>query len=189
MVTSNFKFIGGALCVDFLNTVGGRAGGRPLRDKFARPYDLTRWCEQAGLSREPGISTRVLHRAVTLREALFRICRALLDQRAPSSGDVRTLNRELALARTQERLRYTRRGFELEADPGVLGQVARSAADLLTSERSGRLRQCGDDECGWMFLDTSRNGSRRWCQMKICGNRAKARNFRKRLLRSAAQAR
>ena len=60
-----------------------------------------------------------------------------------------------------------------------LGPLARSAADLLTAEHfAGRLRQCCGDTCGWLFLDASKNRSRRWCDMRDCGNRAKVRRHR-----------
>ncbi len=75
-------------------------------------------------------------------------------------------------------------GFAWEWDAGgdvlarPLWALARSAADLLTSPRLSRVRECpGEDGCGWLFLDTSKNGSRRWCSMQGCGSRAKARRY------------
>ncbi len=63
----------------------------------------------------------------------------------------------------------------------MLGPVARSAVELLTSGRRARVRECeGANGCGWLFIDTSKNGRRRWCDMKVCGNRAKARRHRQR---------
>jgi predicted RNA-binding Zn ribbon-like protein len=59
----------------------------------------------------------------------------------------------------------------------MLWPVARSAAELLTSERAGRVRECASETCSWLFLDGSRNGRRKWCDMASCGNRAKARRY------------
>lgn len=56
----------------------------------------------------------------------------------------------------------------------ILWQVVRSTADLLTSPERDRIRECAGEDCGWVFLDLSRNRSRRWCDMEDCGNRAKA---------------
>jgi predicted RNA-binding Zn ribbon-like protein len=58
-----------------------------------------------------------------------------------------------------------------------MGTVVRTAIDLLTSERRGRVSTCANEKCQWLFLDTSKNRSRRWCTMASCGNRAKARRF------------
>ena len=62
----------------------------------------------------------------------------------------------------------------------ILYRIVKSAADLLVSAELQRLRECADPECGWLFLDFSRNHSRRWCSMESCGNRAKARRFYRR---------
>jgi predicted RNA-binding Zn ribbon-like protein len=59
-----------------------------------------------------------------------------------------------------------------------LWAVARDAGNLLTSESLQRLRECDGDVCGWLFLDLTKNGSRRWCDMRGCGNRAKVRRYR-----------
>jgi predicted RNA-binding Zn ribbon-like protein len=61
----------------------------------------------------------------------------------------------------------------------ILNPLIRSAADLLVSDELKRVKRCGDPACGWLFLDTSRNKSRRWCDMSDCGNRAKASRFYK----------
>jgi predicted RNA-binding Zn ribbon-like protein len=71
---------------------------------------------------------------------------------------------------------------------GFLWPVARAAAELLTSGQVVRLRECAGDPCGWLFLDLSKNGSRRWCDMADCGNRAKARRYRERKKKSASAA-
>ena len=187
MITgSKFKFIGGAVCLDFINTVSGRIGGtryRIVRDKLASTQDLKIWSELAGIpSARP--SPDLLARALAFRESLYRICKSVVEDSTPSKADLARLNRELAIAHSHERLTYSENAFALTSDHSpdrILWSIARSATDLLASEDRTLLRQCGGHECGWMFLDTSRNRSRQWCDMRICGNRTKARNFRQRL--------
>jgi predicted RNA-binding Zn ribbon-like protein len=203
------KFIGGRVCLDFVNTVGARVslqrGKRSrdysdhvLRDKLQGYQDLLSWTQLAGLAtprearhlssaaeRHPHQAARTLARAVKLRESLYRIFKSRLEGWRPDENDVDLLRQELSIAKARERLvRSGANGFvwtwdhSEDALDAVLWRVSQSAADLLTSGDLARLRQCGGDECGWMFLDTSRNRTRRWCDMKDCGNRAKVRRFR-----------
>lgn len=206
----NVKFIAGRPCLDFVNTVGGRISARSnprgrdyadmvLRDKLSSYQDLLEWSRLAGLltsrearrialhaARRPGQSATVLRRAIEVREALYRIFKAVLKRRKPEARDWRILARELKAARAREQLLPSGRGFAwswenpTDALDSILWRLARSAADLLTSPDLARLRQCGGEECGWLFLDTSRNRKRRWCDMRDCGNRAKVRRFRSR---------
>ena len=184
MVSESFQFIGGALCLDFVNTVGAWVDGELLRDKLANADDLKRWSQIASIVglRTP-ITGAILRRAVVLRRALYGILTAVVGRRTPSKRDMKILNRELAIVRSREFLEYTDHGYNVqfpEVPERVLWAVVRSAAELLTSENLARLRQCPGEECAWLFLDTSRNGMRQWCQMRVCGNRAKARRFRER---------
>jgi predicted RNA-binding Zn ribbon-like protein len=184
MATEWFKFIGGALCLDFVNTVGAWVDGEVLRDKLANAADLNRWSQIANIvGPRTKITGAIFRRAVSLRRALYRILTAVLGSRPPSKRDMQILNRELATAQAQEFLEYTGGGYGVEfpeAPDRVLWAVVQSAAELLTSEQLARLRQCAGEECAWLFLDTSRNGKRQWCEMRVCGNRAKARKFRER---------
>ncbi len=176
MVT-RFSFIGGALCLDFTNTVGGHEGVKILRDKLAGPEDLKRWARQAGLKGQ-GITPRIFRRAIALREALYRTFVSAAQGRAPAPADLDLFNREWSIARSTDRLRYRRAEFHVESeDIPVISAVIRSAADVIMSDLA-RLRVCGGDGCAWLFLDTTRNRSRQWCEMRICGNRAKASRFR-----------
>jgi predicted RNA-binding Zn ribbon-like protein len=96
------------------------------------------------------------------------------------------LNKSLGEALSRSQVVRKNGGFswELRASQGDLDQmlwpVARSALDLLVSTELDTVRECAADDCAWLFLDESRNGSRRWCDMKVCGNRSKIRRFRKR---------
>jgi predicted RNA-binding Zn ribbon-like protein len=195
----NWKFVGGRLCLDFINTVGGRAGATVLRDKLVEYGNLLEWSRQAGIANPTEFrnlarraaahrqeAEATLRRAVLLREALYRIFKAAAEGRRPRVADLDTLSQELRVARARERLTHRGGGFAWAWQDGetaldrILWPVSLSAADLLTSGDLSRLRQCGGPECGWMFLDTSRNRSRHWCDMKDCGNRAKVSRFRQR---------
>ena len=149
------------------------------------------WGQAAGVltraeaAKHPDDSGDVFRRAIATREALYRVCRASVDQRTPLTADLDSLSRELAAARVHQRLRFARGAFVSEWDQPealdrILWAVVRSAAEFLESPAPAALWQCPGDDCGWMFLDTSRNHSRQWCQMRICGNRAKVRRFRER---------
>jgi predicted RNA-binding Zn ribbon-like protein len=200
----NWKLVGGRLCLDFINTVGGRVSSRTiLHDKLVDYNDLLEWGRFAGIAnqsesrnlarlaathRRDAEATHV--RAVLLREALYGIFKSAAEGRRPRRADLDTLSRELRVARARERLTHTGGAFAWAWEDGdaaldrVLWPVSLSAADVLTSADLSRLRQCSGQECGWMFLDTSRNRSRHWCDMKDCGNRAKVKRFRTRQQRS-----
>jgi predicted RNA-binding Zn ribbon-like protein len=121
----------------------------------------------------------VLERAIAVREAMYLIFEAVADERSPALEDLGTVNRVLSETLARLRLVPMAEGLAWDwANPDaaldrMLWPVVRSAADLLTSERLDRVGQCPG--CGWLFLDSSRNRSRRWCTMEVCGNRAKAR--------------
>jgi predicted RNA-binding Zn ribbon-like protein len=194
-----FAFVGGALCLDFCNTVGGKRGG-VTREKLESYLDLVSWSQQAGLvdkeqaralalkaASQPDRAVAVLERAIALREAIYRVFLALAEGKAPANRDVAILNSELG--QNQGRLRVACRkasadfawewvgGGEELGHP--LGPLARSAAELLVSCREiPQVRQCGGENCGWLFIDSSKNHSRRWCDMRDCGNRAKVRRHR-----------
>jgi predicted RNA-binding Zn ribbon-like protein len=198
-----WKLVGGRLCLDFINTVGGRAGATVLQDKLIDYADLLEWAQFAGfinptesrsLARHAAsdrhAADATLARAVVLREVLYRIFKSTVKGRRPRSADLDMLSGELRLARARERLTHTRGAFGWAwedcraALDRVLWPVSLSAADVLTSKDLSQLRQCAGDKCGWLFLDTSRNRSRHWCDMKDCGNRAKVRRFRTRQQRN-----
>lgn len=209
MMVTKWWLVGGRLCLDFVNTSGARVSGGKrrgrdyvdfvLRDKLHGYESLLGFSEAAGsithseagrlgrvAANDPPGAASVLTRAVEFREALYRIFKSVVEKWAPEAGDLEILQRELGNARGHERLAY--RGGEFvwtwdDASDGldrVLWPVAQSAAELLASSDLGMVGQCGGDECGWLFLDTSRNGRRRWCDMSECGNRAKVKRFRER---------
>jgi predicted RNA-binding Zn ribbon-like protein len=190
--------VGGRLCLDFVNTSSGR--GTPTHQDHLRAYnDLLAWAHHADAldkattlalaelaARKPAAARRVLTRATRLRETLFAIVTALGRKTAPAAADLTALNAYLAAANRSARLERSKRGFAwtwASAPPQLelpLWLIARSAADVLTAGPLERLKSCNGDSCGWVFLDQTRNGRRRWCEMEICGSRAKMRRFRAR---------
>ena len=192
------KLVGDHLSLDFTNTASWR--GREIPEEHLNTYqDLLNWSSLAGvlgdgeirnLSREgsiqPEASKRVLERAVELREAIYHILSAKISNDPTSDANLITMNRELREALMRLRLSPDLEGYTLDFGWGggaldqMLWPIARAVSDLLTSDDLDWVRRCAADDCGWLFLDTSRNRSRRWCDMKDCGNRSKARSFYKR---------
>ncbi len=190
--TGPFELSGGALCLDFANTWGDR--GRPGSERLLGYPDLVTFALQTE-SLEPAEAEALLDRtcrdadaagqafaeARRLREALYRLFSARAAGRRPPAGDLDRLNAYLAEALAGLRLAprgegYVWRGAGTgEVLTAPLRPVVRSAAELLTSEELDRVRECDGASCTWLFLDRSRNRSRRWCSMESCGNRAKAR--------------
>jgi len=196
--SGSIKLIGGLPCLDFVNTLAWRGTDAP-QERLGSYNDLVRWGGHAGFISEPEArellkksgdspseAKKVFARAIKLREVLHSVFSAILSEGPPGSSDLDLLNAELGSAMSKMRLRTSGEGYELifESDgtalDGVLWPIAKSAVELLTSEKLGRLRSCASEECGWLFLDTTRNRSRRWCDMKECGNREKARRFYRR---------
>jgi predicted RNA-binding Zn ribbon-like protein len=134
----------------------------------------------------PQDAEATLARAIRLREALYRIFKSALEGSRPRKTDLDVLNRELRGARARERLAPMRSAFAWSWEDSetaldrILWPITLSAAKVLTTGDLPLLRHCEGDKCGWLFLDTSRNRSRHWCDMKDCGNRAKVRRFRSR---------
>src|SRR5205823_2097459 len=142
--------------------------------------------------RSPGEAMTVRERAARLRDALTTIFCAVAEGRSFRHRMLDVLNGELAGAMARSQVVPTDTGFTwLWAEGGkaldcVLWPVARSAADLLTEGPLAAMRRCEGRGCGWLFLDTSRNRTRRWCDMRICGNHAKARRHHERMKTGAA---
>jgi predicted RNA-binding Zn ribbon-like protein len=184
---------GERLCLDFINTKSGR-GTSSEQDHLQVFEDLLAWAEHAGIlsgaecevlstaaSKERSKAHSVLQDAVALRETLHRIFSAIAEHDPVSEEDVTALNRWIGQAYPHLRLRVSFDRFAFSWPQGdsdlvsVLRPVVGSAADVLTQERPNRIKCCPGSDCGWLFLDTTKNGTRRWCDMATCGNRAKAR--------------
>jgi predicted RNA-binding Zn ribbon-like protein len=201
------ELVGGALCVDFANTVTWRGDPEDCGERLTSFDELLAWAVAAGAvdrkqaasiaarsAANPSKSAAALADAILLREAIAR----LLERKSDSAAavDLATINAVLLEAPPQTALakqggRFGWLGAD-KADPLrlILVKVARSAAEVLTSDQLEMVSSCGDERCGWLFIDNSRTGERRWCNMKTCGNRAKARlHYRRARRRPPARSR
>jgi predicted RNA-binding Zn ribbon-like protein len=184
-----FDLTSGAHCLDFVNTLENR-GGEDV-EALHSYEDLATFACEAGMldeavvlallrraGRESGAAAEAVCRAVALREALYRLLTGHSPER--EAADLELLNGELAVALAARRLRRGGKGWSWSWASAVdlgrpLWPVLRSVSELLTSEELGAVRTCAAERCSWLFMDRSRNRSRRWCDMRTCGNRAKAR--------------
>jgi predicted RNA-binding Zn ribbon-like protein len=191
-LTDEFELTGGALCLDFTNTLGDRPR---CREEHLPGYgELLRWSRQAevltaaevnAIAREaekrPRLAEAAFEQAIELRETIYRIFAALARSERPANTDIEALNTHLhqalpylELLRGYDSITWSWGGPERSLER-MLWPVARSAADLLTSDEAVALRECDSETCSWLFVDRSRTKRRRWCDMSTCGNRAKAR--------------
>jgi predicted RNA-binding Zn ribbon-like protein len=197
-VTDTFQLSGNHISLDFVNTVDDRATLAP-KEGLQSYADLVAWGEQtesitaneamwlveAGTQR-PDEAAEILRETVMVREALFHIFTHIVNEETPREEDLQVFN--VVLSRVMSKARIVSRealfiwdwyenAQEMES---VLWPVVRASADLLTSQHLRDVRICASDDCQWLFLDTSKNHSRRWCDMKTCGNRAKVHRHNKR---------
>jgi predicted RNA-binding Zn ribbon-like protein len=208
LVTEMPNLIGGVLCLDFVNTVDPRH--EPERREYLDSYPaLVAWGSHAGdidagqeerlraaAAEQPAEADRVLGRAIRLREALYHLFSQPERRRRPEPDSLGVLQAEVARAQAHLGISWSPAGFGWEWDQAgagldrVLWPVAQSAAELLVQGPLERIRECpGQGTCGWLFLDLSKNASRRWCDMRVCGNRAKARRHYARTLPPANRSR
>ena len=196
-----FEFIGGALCLDFLNTLHD-AGAEDPEEELSSDADLAAWAAQAGilsaseagrlqagavLNPHPGKKRASLwDDARRLREALRQIFQRAARDGTVAPRDVSTLNRLLEHFPAAGRIDRSNGDWTMnwESQAGgtekIFYAIVKSAAELVASGRWRAVRECASDTCTWMFLDTSKNHSRRWCEMARCGNRDKVQRFRAR---------
>jgi predicted RNA-binding Zn ribbon-like protein len=134
-------------------------------------------------SEAPGQAQSALRHAVQLREAIHAIFAAVAERRGIPSTDLARLNASVQNAAEHARITHANRRFTWEwilpdsRLDSMLWPVARVASELLTSDDLAYVRRCASEPCGWLFLDRTKNHSRRWCEMKVCGNRDKARKY------------
>jgi predicted RNA-binding Zn ribbon-like protein len=201
--------LGGRLCLDFANTVGGKRAVN-ARDHLGSYEALLSWGQEAGAvseaygrrllaeaRRRPEDAAATLRDALALREAVYRVFLAFAQEEAPRQADLDAVSAWLGRALSQRRLRRGASCCELgwneppDALDAVLWPVVASAAELLVSGGElPQVRVCGlyeADECGWLFVDETKSHTRRWCSMKDCGNRAKARRHYQRAKEKAGE--
>jgi predicted RNA-binding Zn ribbon-like protein len=194
--------IGGRLCLDFVNTVGGRVFSKTqaddyevVGDKLSDYYDLLAWVQLTKALPEAQIQELVteaslhkdkaniiLKQAIDLREAIYRICKQIIKKKAPEELDLKMLNRQISMAYSHIELVLKDDVFTWQWNNKALEKalypIIDSLAEFLTTGDLSRLRECGGVDCCWLFEDTSKNKMRQWCDMQTCGNLAKVRRFR-----------
>jgi predicted RNA-binding Zn ribbon-like protein len=187
------ELIAGHPALDLVNTLDWRFRQSGTEELLNTYGDLIRFAEESKLltpmqARELRRTTdetagmRVLYACRELREAIAEAVYAGFEGREPSLEAVRVLEQQFKAARGHRRLVWEESRVEWTltgSDPALpLWLLALSAERLMTSDGMHKVRECGNAECRWVFLDTSKNHTRRWCDMKICGNRMKARRFK-----------
>jgi predicted RNA-binding Zn ribbon-like protein len=199
-----FDLCGGHAALDFVNSLDKRFGEEPL-ELLVDYGDLLRFAEQSQLidssrmrtlarSVTPAAAARALRAARELREAMATVLYSHVDGHTPPDDVVLVLERRFHEADLHRELRWERGvasqnrpaamqwrwgRFERDADLAVW-ILSAAASELMLSKSMEHVRACGAPTCRWLFLDTSKNHTRRWCNMKICGNRMKARRFQAR---------
>jgi predicted RNA-binding Zn ribbon-like protein len=197
-MAKEFKLVAGHVALDFANTLDNRYDPGRLTELLPAYEDFLAFVRQAGIlnaqqarkllretdERDAG---RALERVIELREALYFLFRSVATGEPPERSNLRTLNRFLAGAQRAELIVWDKNGFAraprdfAESPEAPLWPVVEAAATLLTSPEGEQVRECSARTCRWLFLDQSKNHTRRWCDMRVCGNRSKAKRFYARL--------
>ncbi len=162
-------FLGGRLCLDFVNTVNWK-DDEPLDERLSDLSALKVWAQRQGLIGGTDLTGDILD-AQRFR-AVLRRC--LLIAEVAGSADLEALDRVRCLPSPLARGADGRYRLARGEVSGVLSLVAQSAAEVLLTGSQVHLKACPGERCGWLFLDESPSGRRRWCSMAVCGNRAKA---------------
>ena len=193
-MADEFQLVAGHLALDFANTLNYRYDPDRLIDLLPSYERFLAFCRQSevitaahmrklldGLSEFD--SQRVLKEVIELREALYFLILSAAHGRSPDESHLRALNRFISEARAVDEVVWHKRRFVRssrhvpERPDGPLRQVVDAAVVLITSSDISNVRECSEKTCRWFFLDRSRNHSRRWCDMQLCGNRSKAKRF------------
>ena len=181
------------LCLGFANTRYHRGGDAPTETLHAFD-DVIAWCGAAGIlakgrarilqrwSRDqPEAAAKAFREAIELRESFYAIFRSLADGETPPASALLALKESLTEAPTRSGVERTASGYawrvpraEPSSVPALLAPAIWSACGLLVGPRLPRVRHCANESCLWLFIDDSKSGTRRWCSMSACGNRAKA---------------
>src|SRR5580692_515995 len=198
--------VGGALMFDLANTASGRGGPR-AQDHLRHADHVVTWAQHAGivgaagaraLRRQiarPRMAADLLRRTRGLRDLLHAVGAALAAGVSPRPMLLARLARIHARALAHARLTPNGAGFAWRWDAArapveaVVGPVALSAVEVVTHAQRTRIKQCAGAHCGWLFLDTTKNNRRRWCEMEVCGNRAKQKRLQDRKRQTAKSSR
>ncbi|WP_165820156.1 CGNR zinc finger domain-containing protein [Microvirga sp. KLBC 81] len=192
--------VGGILALDFTNTSSGR-GSEAHLDHIRTTEHLILWAVHSGilagqdaerirmtLARDKQKQTELLVEALDVRELIYRIASRIASKSEPSKRDLARLRDEFRVLLEPASLdhmgdgRYDWSFPEKPVTSSIIGPIVLSAVEMLRQGQLDRLKQCPgrDGDCGWLFFDRTKNASRRWCEMSVCGNRAKVRRHRER---------
>jgi predicted RNA-binding Zn ribbon-like protein len=197
-VKDDFQLVAGNLALDFANTLDNRYHPGQRVDLLLTYERFLRFAAQSGIitgrqahkllaETNPRDARRRLKRVILLRETLYFLFKSVATGKQPDRSRLRAFNRFLAGAQVPEEVTWRRPNFIrvardlTEAPDGPLWPIINAAGNLLTSPDRYHVRECMEGTCRWLFLDRSKNHSRRWCDMKVCGNRSKAQRFYARL--------
>jgi predicted RNA-binding Zn ribbon-like protein len=193
-MAEEFQLIAGHMALDFANTLDYRYDPDRRIDLLPTYERFLAFCRQSGVittshlrmllatANKPD-AQRTLAHVIDFREVLYALILSVLSGRRPNDSHLQVLNRFLADARVPDRINWRKGGFVrsydglVGASAGPLWLILDASAALLTSPDLLHVRECSEETCRWLFLDRSRNHSRRWCDMQLCGNRSKARRF------------
>jgi predicted RNA-binding Zn ribbon-like protein len=193
-MADDFQLIAGHLALDFANTLDYRYDPDRLIDLLPSYERFLAFCRQSRVITAAQMrkllddlreldSQRVLKEVIELREALYFLILSAVHGRSPDESHLQTLNMFLSEARAVDEVLWHKRRFVrsfrdvTERLDGPLRQVVDAAVVLITSSDIFNVGECSEKTCRWFFLDRSRNHSRRWCDMQLCGNRSKAKRF------------
>jgi predicted RNA-binding Zn ribbon-like protein len=193
-MAEGFQLVAGHLALDFANTLDYRYDPDRLIDLLPSYERFLAFCGQSAVVTAAqmrkfldGLSEfdaqGLLKEVIEFREAFYSMILSAVQGRSPDQSHLRTFNRFLSGARLVDEIEWHKRGFvrgyrEVTETPGSpLWLVIEAATVLLTSSDLHHIRECSEETCRWLFLDRSRNHSRRWCDMQLCGNRSKAKRF------------
>ena len=196
-MAEEFQLVAGHVALDFANTLDNRYDPSRLVELLPVYERFLDFARQSGILTAPQVrrlsagtdepeAQRTLARIIELREALHFLFLSVAAGTPPPRPALDTLNRFLAEARAGQMLVWEKGHFawqspQLTGTPiAPLYPIVFAAAELLTSSDLTHVRECSAQACRWLFLDRSKNHSRRWCDMKVCGNRAKAQRFHSR---------
>jgi predicted RNA-binding Zn ribbon-like protein len=187
--------IGGELALDFANTSSGRGSSNP-KNHLQRASHVALWAAHArvlsrddanwlaaAVENDAALGARLLRKALALRTDVYELGAALAAGGPTAPERIESLTKSHTRALARGRLTpiegnfawvWSTREAPIEA---ILGPISLSALTLLQQADLTRVKQCHGYECGWLFFDTTKNRSRRWCEMEVCGNRAKQKRF------------
>ena len=186
------------LALNFANTESGRGGEHHL-NHLKSAADVLTWARHAdvitdsaaqqghGLVKEKkALAERIFQGAVSLRSAIYDINAAFVAGREPGEISLKALIAEHCETLRGAKLLQQGSRYDWSWNPdddlaaAILGPIAEAAIGLLTRQEKSRIKQCRGMHCGWLFLDTTKNNSRCWCDMRVCGNRSKIKAMRMR---------